>query len=73
MSVNLSKIKNKMSDKIVTFEEVSKHNTRSDIWMIIDGLVYDVTRFLDEVLAHIDSKAPGWRRSLVGIGWHGCN
>ncbi|KAJ2083664.1 Cytochrome b5 [Coemansia sp. RSA 988] len=28
--------------------EISKHNKREDIWIVINGHVYDVTGFLDE-------------------------
>lgn len=38
-----------MSAQIFTYEEVSKHNTRNDLYMIIDKKVYDITKFLDEV------------------------
>ncbi|KAI8636608.1 cytochrome b5-like heme/steroid binding domain-containing protein [Parasitella parasitica] len=37
-----------MSARIFTYEEVSKHNTRDDLYMIIDKKVYDITKFLDE-------------------------
>lgn len=37
-----------MSAKTYTFEEVSAHNTRDDIWIIYNGKVYDVTTYLDE-------------------------
>ena len=30
-----------------TREEVSKHNTRDDAWIIVDNNVYDVTDFVD--------------------------
>lgn len=31
-----------------TIEEVGKHNKESDIWVVYNGQVYDVTKFLDE-------------------------
>ncbi|KAI8809184.1 cytochrome b5 [Cladochytrium replicatum] len=33
-----------------TFEwtDVAAHNKRKDTWMVIDGKVYDITKFLDE-------------------------
>jgi cytochrome b involved in lipid metabolism len=38
-----------MSDlPLYTLEEVSKHNDRSNCWIIIEGHIYDVGRFLDE-------------------------
>lgn len=30
-------------------EEVAKRNSSKDIWLVIHGRVYDVTRFLNEV------------------------
>ncbi|KAI5084318.1 hypothetical protein GOP47_0000487 [Adiantum capillus-veneris] len=34
--------------KIYTLAQVSEHNHSKDCWLIIDGKVYDVTKFLDE-------------------------
>ncbi|WPK25227.1 hypothetical protein PUMCH_002533 [Australozyma saopauloensis] len=38
-----------MSDvKTYTMDEVSKHNTADDLWIVYNGQVYDVTKYLDE-------------------------
>jgi cytochrome b involved in lipid metabolism len=38
-----------MSATIYSYEEIAKHNNRADLWMAIDGKVYDITKFQDEV------------------------
>lgn len=34
--------------KVYTFEEVSKHKTTDDLWIVYNGRVYDVTKYIDE-------------------------
>eukprot|EP01087_Luapelamoeba_hula_P012347 TRINITY_DN3431_c2_g1_i1.p1 TRINITY_DN3431_c2_g1~~TRINITY_DN3431_c2_g1_i1.p1 ORF type:complete len:143 (+),score=35.15 TRINITY_DN3431_c2_g1_i1:82-510(+) len=34
--------------KVYTKEEVAKHNTPEDLWMVVQGRVYNVTPFLEE-------------------------
>ena len=40
---------------------MSRHNTASDLWLIVEGKVYDVTDFVDEHPGGIDAimKRPG--------------
>lgn len=39
-----------MSDaKKFTLAQVKEHNKATDLWMVIDDKVYDVTKFLNEV------------------------
>ncbi|GMY26829.1 cytochrome b5-like [Fagus crenata] len=34
--------------KVFTLAQVSEHNTNKDCWLIINGKVFDVTKFLDD-------------------------
>nr|GMD25166.1 cytochrome B5 [Ipomoea batatas] len=34
--------------KVYTLAQVSQHNNANDCWLIIDGKVYDVTKFLED-------------------------
>lgn len=43
-----------------TLDDVAKHNSSSDCWMVIDGGVYDVTSFID--------KHPGGKVISFGCG-----
>ncbi|OGM50508.1 cytochrome b5, partial [Aspergillus bombycis] len=52
---------NKMSDnKELTFQEVSGHNTKKDLYMVIHDKVYDCTSFVDE--------HPGGEEVLLDVG-----
>lgn len=34
--------------KCYSVQDVAKHNIETDLWVIIDGDVYDVTKFINE-------------------------
>lgn len=34
--------------KVYTFDEVSTHDSVDDLWIVYDGKVYDVTKYVDE-------------------------
>jgi cytochrome b involved in lipid metabolism len=38
-----------MSTQLYTFEQVAQHNSRRNLWIIIEEKVYDITKFQDEV------------------------
>eukprot|EP01125_Pyxidicula_operculata_P019259 TRINITY_DN696_c1_g1_i1.p1 TRINITY_DN696_c1_g1~~TRINITY_DN696_c1_g1_i1.p1 ORF type:complete len:517 (-),score=74.53 TRINITY_DN696_c1_g1_i1:102-1652(-) len=44
----------------ITREELSKHNTGDDLWVLINGVVYNVTQFKDE--------HPGGKKILMKYG-----
>lgn len=44
----------------ISAEEIEKHNKVNDLWMVINGKVYDVTPFVDE--------HPGGEEVLVDCG-----
>lgn len=47
-------------DKKYTMEEVSKHNKKSDAWLVINKKVYDVTKWIP--------KHPGGSMIMKGVG-----
>ncbi|ODV96007.1 hypothetical protein PACTADRAFT_49429 [Pachysolen tannophilus NRRL Y-2460] len=34
--------------KVYTFDEIEQHNTRDDLWLVIEGKVYDCSNYIDE-------------------------
>ncbi|XP_028893828.1 uncharacterized protein LOC105208699 isoform X3 [Zeugodacus cucurbitae] len=49
-----------MAAKIYTLEDVKQHNKPEDLWIIIAGKVYDVTKFRNE--------HPGGEETLDDVG-----
>lgn len=45
--------------KKISMEEVRKHNKRNDIWIVVDKKVYDVTKYVNNVIL--------WRYLRLGI------
>jgi len=39
-----------------TLETLKAHNTRDDLWLLINGKVYDVTKFMDEVCDYTGNR-----------------
>lgn len=46
-------------DKVFTAEEIAKHNSASDCWVIVKNVVLDLTEFLDD--------HPGGRESIINF------
>ncbi|SPC60721.1 probable cytochrome b5 [Ustilago sp. UG-2017b] len=36
------------NEKKISMEELKQHNSHEDLWLLIDGKVYNVSKFLDE-------------------------
>ncbi|KAG0504993.1 hypothetical protein M758_N003300 [Ceratodon purpureus] len=34
-------------NKLVSLAEIGKHKSESDLWVVVDGVVYDISRFVD--------------------------
>ncbi len=58
-----------MATKTYTLEEVKKHTTDKDCWLVIHGKVYDVTEFLEEHPGGFDIMLTSTGRSLGHSCW----
>lgn len=43
-----------------TLEEVSRHNSESDCWVVLHGKVYDVTSFLEVAIMELEFIKPSF-------------
>lgn len=48
------------TEKVISAEELAKHTTRNDLWIVVNGKVYDVSKFVDE--------HPGGEEVLIDVG-----
>jgi cytochrome b involved in lipid metabolism len=61
LSADVSKTTEKIvKDNVYTLEQVAQHNTESDAWIVIEDVVYDVTKYVDE--------HPGGLLIMDGVG-----
>ena len=44
-----------MAQAIYSWEEISKHNTKDDLWLVVDNKVYNLTSF---VASHPGGEQP---------------
>jgi L-lactate dehydrogenase (cytochrome) len=51
---------------LVSVEQLTQHNTKDNLWIAIDGNVYDMTEFAEEHPGGADSKLAGFL-SLVAF------
>lgn len=50
------------ASKPITLDEIVKHNTETDCWFVIEGKVYDVTKYIES------NKHPGGKAIIQGCG-----
>jgi len=61
--MNKNPLGKKIELQMYTLEDVKKHNKSTDAWMVINGKVYDVTKYIP--------YHPGGNKILMGVGKDG--
>ncbi len=56
---SVEKIREEGKNKVFTWEEVSKHNKPDDLWLVVEGKAFDVTKFM--------ARHPGGHRPLLAM------
>jgi len=62
-AMNKNPLGKKVELQMYTLEDVKKHNRSNDAWMVINGKVYDVTKYIP--------FHPGGNKILMGVGKDG--
>jgi L-lactate dehydrogenase (cytochrome) len=44
--------------RVVSVQEISKHSIPEDLWIVVDGTVYDLTEFAPEHPGGAGSESP---------------
>lgn len=52
---------------LVTTEEVSRHNTPNDLWIVVEDAVWDVSSFAPEHPGGVARECPA--DQFVQLGW----
>ena len=48
--ITFAELRKEKETKIITLAELQEHNMGKSVWIAIHGQVYDVTKFLEEVM-----------------------
>ena len=55
-----------------TWEEIAEHRSAESLWVVVHDKVYDITKFMDEVLTHraaLPSDIACYMLLFARLGW----